>query len=143
MVEHFPPDRANQPFSICVLPWRSWRSWSVTNAHSTNTPDSCLAVTGDIYAPKLLHIATELQKLGHSDWASDSLRTRRIVSVTVRIGVGHPMAATRSLRPVRFIRISQMNQTRATARASQPDVRGAAKPCQQANPRTFGRACCK
>src|SRR6266404_7693303 len=45
MVEHFPPDRANQPFSICVLPWRSWRSWSVTNAHRTKPSDVCLAIS--------------------------------------------------------------------------------------------------
>src|ERR1700704_2345804 len=39
MVESFPPDRANQPFSICVLPWRSRRSWPVTYAHRAKPPD--------------------------------------------------------------------------------------------------------
>ena len=33
MIEYLSPDRANQPFSIGVLPWRSWCSWSVANAH--------------------------------------------------------------------------------------------------------------
>jgi hypothetical protein len=39
MVEHLSPDRANQPFSIGVLPWRSRCSWSVTNAHRAKPPE--------------------------------------------------------------------------------------------------------
>jgi hypothetical protein len=33
VIEYLPPDRANQPFSMGVLPWRSRCSWSVANAH--------------------------------------------------------------------------------------------------------------
>ena len=33
MIEYLPPDRANQPFGVGVLPWRSRCSRSVANAH--------------------------------------------------------------------------------------------------------------
>ena|ERR1700731_3616164 len=33
MVKAFPPDRANQPFRMPILPWRAGRGWPVTNAH--------------------------------------------------------------------------------------------------------------
>src|SRR6476619_6731727 len=33
MVKALPPDRTDQPFSICVLPWRARRRRSITNAH--------------------------------------------------------------------------------------------------------------
>ena len=45
MVEYLSPDRANQPFSIGVLPWRSRCRWSVTNAHRAKPPDECLAIS--------------------------------------------------------------------------------------------------
>ncbi len=32
MVKTFPPDRANQPFRMAILPWRLGRGWLVTNA---------------------------------------------------------------------------------------------------------------
>src|SRR5436305_364704 len=59
MVEHLPPDRANQPFSVGVLPWRSRCRWSVTNVHRAKPPDvylaiGTIAITHDIirrYAP--------------------------------------------------------------------------------------------
>jgi hypothetical protein len=44
MVEHFSPDRANQPFNISVLPWRSRCRWSVANAHRAKPPGVCLAI---------------------------------------------------------------------------------------------------
>ena len=44
MVEYLSPDRANQPFSIGVLPWRSRCRWSVTNAHRAKPPDECFAI---------------------------------------------------------------------------------------------------
>jgi hypothetical protein len=44
MVEYFPPDRANQPFSVGVLPWRSWCRWSVTNAYRAMPQDDGLAM---------------------------------------------------------------------------------------------------
>jgi hypothetical protein len=37
MVKVFPPDRTDQPFSICVLPWRARRRRSITNAHGSNS----------------------------------------------------------------------------------------------------------
>jgi hypothetical protein len=33
IIKAFPSDRADQPFSMSILPWRSWRGWLVTNAH--------------------------------------------------------------------------------------------------------------
>jgi hypothetical protein len=33
MIDAFPTDRADQPFSISVLPWGARRRWSITNAH--------------------------------------------------------------------------------------------------------------
>jgi hypothetical protein len=44
MIEYLPPDRANQPFSIGILPWRSRCRWSVANAHRAKPPDECLAI---------------------------------------------------------------------------------------------------
>ena len=44
MVKTFPPDRANQPFRMAILPWRSRRGWPVSNAHGTKPPLEYLAV---------------------------------------------------------------------------------------------------
>jgi hypothetical protein len=44
MVKTFPSDRANQPFRMAILPWRVWRGWPVTNAHSTKPPGEKFAV---------------------------------------------------------------------------------------------------
>jgi hypothetical protein len=38
MIKAFPSDRADQPFSMSILPWRSWRGWSVANAHDAKAP---------------------------------------------------------------------------------------------------------
>src|SRR4051812_43543115 len=44
MIEAFASDRADQSFGIAVLPWRSRRCRSVTNAHRSNAARKCLAV---------------------------------------------------------------------------------------------------
>ena len=44
MVKTFPPDRANQPFRMSILPWRAGRGWPVTNAHGTKPPGENLAI---------------------------------------------------------------------------------------------------
>src|SRR5260370_32706095 len=44
MIEAFPSDRANQAFSMFILPWRSGRGWSVANAHGAKSPFEYLAV---------------------------------------------------------------------------------------------------
>jgi hypothetical protein len=44
MIKTFPSDRADQPFSMSILPWRSRRGWPVTNAHRAKTPGEYLAV---------------------------------------------------------------------------------------------------
>src|SRR5271155_407702 len=44
MIKAFPSDRADQPFSMSVLPWRSRRGWSVTNAHRSKPPSEWVAV---------------------------------------------------------------------------------------------------
>jgi hypothetical protein len=38
MIKTFPSDRADQPFRISILPWRSWRRWPVMNTHSAKPP---------------------------------------------------------------------------------------------------------
>ena len=64
MVEHFPPDTANQPFSACVLPWRSRCSWSVTNAHRTKPPDICFAINASTIANDVLRHSVPATRLG-------------------------------------------------------------------------------
>ena len=44
MIKTFPSDRADQPFRMSILPWRSWRSWPVTNAHGAKPPGENLAI---------------------------------------------------------------------------------------------------
>ena len=44
MVETFPPDRADQPFRMSVLPWRAWRGWPVPNAHGAKPPGKNFAI---------------------------------------------------------------------------------------------------
>src|SRR6476469_5361454 len=44
MVKAFPPDRTDQPFSICVLPWRARRRRSITNAHGSNSSNKDFAI---------------------------------------------------------------------------------------------------
>ena len=44
MVKAVPSDRADQPLTIAILPWRSRRGWPVPNAHRPKTPDENLAV---------------------------------------------------------------------------------------------------
>jgi hypothetical protein len=46
VVQAFPPDRADQPFSVSILPWRSRRSRPVTNAHRPKTADENVAIDG-------------------------------------------------------------------------------------------------
>jgi hypothetical protein len=44
MIKTFPADRANQPFSMSILPRRSRCGWPVTNPHRVKTPLKYLAV---------------------------------------------------------------------------------------------------
>jgi hypothetical protein len=44
MIEAFPSDRADQSFSMPVLPWRSWLGWSVTIAHRSKPPFEWVAI---------------------------------------------------------------------------------------------------
>ena len=46
MIQAIPPDRADQPFRISVLPWRSHRSRPITNAHRLKAADENVAVDG-------------------------------------------------------------------------------------------------
>ena len=53
MIKAFPPDRADQPFSMSVPPWRLRRGWPVTNAYGMKPPfEKCavdaVAITDDI-----------------------------------------------------------------------------------------------
>lgn len=44
VVKAFSPDRADQPFTISILPWRSRRGWPIPNAHRPEASDEDLAV---------------------------------------------------------------------------------------------------
>src|SRR6476646_642000 len=44
MVKAFPPDRTDQPFSICVLPRGTRRRRSITNAHGSNSSNKDFAI---------------------------------------------------------------------------------------------------
>ena len=46
IVQAIPPDRADQPFRIPVLPWRPRRYRPVTNAHRLKTADENVTVDG-------------------------------------------------------------------------------------------------
>jgi len=53
MVEAFPPDRADQPLDMAVLPWRARRGWSVADAHGLESPRDdgavgCIAITDEV-----------------------------------------------------------------------------------------------
>ena len=44
MVKAFLSDRADQPLTIAILPWRSRRRWPIPNAHRPKTSDEDVAV---------------------------------------------------------------------------------------------------
>jgi hypothetical protein len=44
MVSALPSDRADQPFGIGILAWRSRSCRSISDAHRANTPGECFAV---------------------------------------------------------------------------------------------------
>jgi hypothetical protein len=44
MVKAIPPDRADQPLTISVLPWRSRRGWTIPDAHRPKSPDDNIAI---------------------------------------------------------------------------------------------------
>src|SRR5665647_3101951 len=44
MVKAVASDRADEPLTIAILPWRSRRSWSISNTHRPKTPDKDIAV---------------------------------------------------------------------------------------------------
>src|SRR5471030_123180 len=53
MIKAFPSDRADQSFSVSILPWRPWRGWPIPNAHGAKPPFEkhaidAVAITDDI-----------------------------------------------------------------------------------------------
>jgi hypothetical protein len=44
VIEALPPDRADDPLRISVLPWRPSRDRSITYAHCSNAPDERIAI---------------------------------------------------------------------------------------------------
>src|ERR1700759_1867293 len=46
VVKTFPPDRADRPFTIPVLPRRSRRGWPIPNAHRPKAADEDVTVDG-------------------------------------------------------------------------------------------------
>src|ERR1017187_2509123 len=66
MIKAFPSDRADQAFSVSVLPWRSQRGWPVTDAHGAKPPFEkravdAIAIADDI--PRRRLPAARLSKL--------------------------------------------------------------------------------
>src|SRR5262249_39877096 len=55
MVEALASDRANQPFNMTVLPWRTWSDWPVANAHG-------LQATGDRGAIRGVAVSDEVAR---------------------------------------------------------------------------------
>jgi hypothetical protein len=45
MVKAIVSDRADQPFTISVLPWRSRRGWTIPNAHRSKWSDDNIAIS--------------------------------------------------------------------------------------------------
>ncbi len=54
MVKTFPPDRANQPFHMAILPWRLGCSWPVANAHGAKPPGENFAIDSVAIADEVL-----------------------------------------------------------------------------------------
>ena len=44
MVKAFPPDRADQTFSIAILPWRARRRRMIANAHGSKSANKDFAI---------------------------------------------------------------------------------------------------
>src|SRR5215469_525119 len=44
MVKAFPSDRANQPLTMAILPWRARRGRPISNTHRTKASDKDLAI---------------------------------------------------------------------------------------------------
>src|SRR5262249_1625400 len=44
MIDAFPADRTDQPFSISVLPWRARRRRPIANAHGSKSSDEVLTI---------------------------------------------------------------------------------------------------
>jgi hypothetical protein len=65
MVKTFPPDRANQPFRMVILPWRVWRGWPVTNAHSAKPPGDNFAIDRVAIADNIARCVFPLAGFGH------------------------------------------------------------------------------
>jgi hypothetical protein len=46
MVKTLASCRTDQPLHMCILPWRAWRDWSVSDAEPAQTPLHYLAIDG-------------------------------------------------------------------------------------------------
>src|SRR5690349_10819702 len=75
MIEALASDRADQSFSIAVLPRRSRRCRSVANAHRANAARKCLAVYAVAIANEV--IRHRLPPASLADLPSDPFRRRR------------------------------------------------------------------
>jgi hypothetical protein len=54
MIKAIPSDRANEPFRMSVLPWRSCRGRPVTDVHCGNAPDEGMAISAVAIANEIL-----------------------------------------------------------------------------------------
>src|SRR5436305_10545722 len=75
MIEAFTSDRADQSFSVTVLPRRSRRCRSVANAHRANAARKCLAV--DTVAITNEVVRHPLPPAGFADLPGDPFRSWR------------------------------------------------------------------
>jgi hypothetical protein len=74
MIEQFPPDRADQPFNIWVLPRRSRCSRSVPNTHRAKPPEVCLAIGAIAIANNIIRCSLPAASL--RQLSSDPFRRR-------------------------------------------------------------------
>src|SRR6266404_1466014 len=65
MIECLLPDRANQAFSIGVLPGRSRCRWPVAKAHRTKPPGECLAINAIAIANDIVRSSLPAAGLPH------------------------------------------------------------------------------
>ena len=64
MVKTFPPDRANQPFRMAILPWRSRRGRPITNAHGAKPPFEYFAIDTVVIAEDVPRHRLQRTKIG-------------------------------------------------------------------------------
>jgi hypothetical protein len=103
MVKAFPPDRANQPFRMSILPWRAGRGWPVRNAHGTKPPGENFAIDPVTIADDAEQGCTDITGCSGIRAHSSDTNSRRItpsvrsdlISDRDTISIQHPSSVSR------------------------------------------------